>query len=123
MTMSINSTDLDKLAAFYHPDVTVYEGGGINNGWTDYRDRHLGPELKSFQNLQFSHSNVMAHVLAGGRSAYMTATYALKARVGGRDIDAGGLATYVLIRSGDGSWKIHHSHTSSRPPRPAGQSH
>jgi hypothetical protein len=23
-------------------DVTIYEGGGINNGWTGYRDRHLG---------------------------------------------------------------------------------
>lgn len=37
--------DLDQLATFYHPDVTIYEGAGINNGWADYRDRHLGPEL------------------------------------------------------------------------------
>ena len=36
--------DLKKLATFYHPDVTIYEGAGINNGWADYRDRHLGPE-------------------------------------------------------------------------------
>src|SRR5512145_308384 len=49
--------DLDKLATFYHPDVTIYEGTGINNGWVDYRDRHLGPELKAFSNLQFAHSD------------------------------------------------------------------
>ena len=54
---AFNAKDLDKLATFYHPDVTIYEGGGINNGWIDYRDRHLGPELKSFENLQFGHSN------------------------------------------------------------------
>lgn len=23
-------------------DVTIYEGGCINNGWAGYRDRHLG---------------------------------------------------------------------------------
>jgi hypothetical protein len=26
------ASDLDKLAMFYHPDVAIYEGGGINNG-------------------------------------------------------------------------------------------
>ena len=34
------SKDLNKIAAFYHPDVTIYEGAGVNNGWSDYRDRH-----------------------------------------------------------------------------------
>ncbi|MBI1873688.1 MAG: DUF1775 domain-containing protein [Acidobacteria bacterium] len=44
--------DLDRLALFYHPDVTIFEGGGVNNGWADYRDHHIGPELKGFENLQ-----------------------------------------------------------------------
>ena len=47
--------DLDKLAPFYHPDVTIFEGGGVNNGWADYRDHHIGSELKGFENLQFEH--------------------------------------------------------------------
>ena len=62
---AFNAKDLDKLATFYHPDVTIYEGGGVNNGWVDYRDRHLGPELKSFENLQFSHSNTKGDLLPG----------------------------------------------------------
>jgi uncharacterized protein YcnI len=117
---AFNAKDVDRLGAFYHPDVTVYEGGGINNGWADYRDRHLGPELKAFQNLAFSHSNVTVHVLDGGRSAYVAANYSLKARMGEREVDSGGLATYVLVKGSDGAWKIRHSHTSSRPRRPAG---
>lgn len=116
---AFNAKDLEKLASFYHPDVTVYEGGGINNGWADYRDRHLGPELKGFENLQFSHSAVKVNPLADGSAAYVTANYALKAKMGERDVDSGGLATYVLIKGADGAWKIRHSHTSSRPrPRP-----
>lgn len=116
---AFNAKDLDKLATFYHPDVTIYEGAGINNGWADYRDRHLGPELKAFQNLQFSHSDTKVTVHPGGQSAHATSRYTLKAKMGERDIDSEGLATYVLTKGPDSSWQIRHSHTSSRARRPA----
>ena len=114
---AFNAKDLERLAAFYHPDVTIYEGGGINNGWMDYRDRHLGPELKEFENLQFGHSNTKVSVLPGGQSAYATSEYSIKAKMGQREIDSRGLETLVLVKATDGSWKIRHSHTSSRPAR------
>ena len=103
---AFNAKDLDRLAGFYHPDVTIYEGGGINNGWTDYRDRHLGPELKSFENLQFGHSNTKVMLLPGGQSAYATSEYAIKAKMGERQLDSTGLETLVLVKGADGSWKI-----------------
>lgn len=112
---AFNAKDLQQLATFYHPDVTIFEGGGVNNGWADYRDHHLGPELKTMENLQFSHGNLVVHML--GDAAYVTSEYALKARVNGRDVDTGGLETLVLVKVGDG-WKIRHSHTSARR-RPA----
>ena len=119
---AFNAKDLDKLATFYHPDVTIYEGGGINNGWIDYRDRHLGPELKAFENLQFGHSNTKVTILPGGQSAYATSEYAIKAKMGERQLDSTGLETLVLVKGQDGTWKIRHSHTSSRPARrPPGQ--
>jgi ketosteroid isomerase-like protein len=117
---AFNAKDLDKLATFYHPDVTIYEGGGINNGWVDYRDRHLGPELKAFENLQFGHSNTKVTVLPGGQSAYATSEYSIKAKMGEREVDSRGLETLVLLKGTDGSWKIRHSHTSSRPARRPG---
>lgn len=116
---AFNAKDLERLATFYHPDVTIYEGGGVNNGWLDYRDRHLGPELKSFENLQFAHSNMKVQVMPGGQAAYATSEYSLKAKMGERDVDARGLETLVLLKSQNGAWTIRHSHTSSRPRRPA----
>ena len=114
--------DLDKLAVFYHPDVTIYEGGGINNGWADYRDRHLGPELKAFENLQFGHADTKVTMLPGGQSAYATSRYTIKAKMGDRTLDSEGLETLLLLRAPDGAWKIRHAHTSSRPARrPAAQ--
>jgi uncharacterized protein YcnI len=115
---AFNAKDLDKLETFYHPDVTIYEGGGINNGWIDYRDQHLGPELKSFENLQFGHRNTKVLLLPGGQSAYATSEYSIKAKMGDRQLDSGGLETLVLVKSSDGTWKIRHSHTSNRARRP-----
>ena len=116
---AFNAKDLERLATFYHPDVTIYEGGGINDGWIDYRDRHLGPELKSFEDLQFGHSNTKVTILPGGQSAYATSDYTIKAKMGERVLDSSGLETLVLVKSADGTWKIRHSHTSNRPRRPA----
>ena len=110
--------DLNRLAAFYHPDVTIYEGAGINNGWADYRDRHLGPELKMFENLEFAHSGTKVAVLPGGDSAYAVSRYTIKAKMGERMLDNEGLETLLLIKTAEG-WKIRHSHTSGRARRPA----
>jgi len=110
--VAFNSKDMDKLAAFYHPDVTVFEGSGINRGWADYRDNHLGPEMKSFETLQWAHSSVVGHLL-GESSAYVTAEYSIKYKARERNVDIGGIATYVLVRE-QGRWKIRHSHTAAR---------
>lgn len=110
--------DVQRLAPFYHPDVTIFEGGGVNNGWADYRDHHLGPELKDMEGLQFEHRNVVVHPLSA-TTAYVTSEYALKARVKDRDVDSGGLETLVLVKGSDGAWTIRHAHTSARR-RPAG---
>jgi hypothetical protein len=32
---AFTAKDLEKLGTFYHQDVTIYEGGGVNNGWAD----------------------------------------------------------------------------------------
>ena len=112
--------DTDQLASMYTPETTVFEGGGINDGWKNYRDTHLGPELKAFENLEFSHSNVVPHLI-GTDGAYVTAEYALKAKTGERVVDSGGLATYTLLKGG-GAWKIRHTHTSAKRRAPAGGS-
>ncbi len=80
---------LSRLAAFYHPDVTIFEGGHVNNGWVDYRDNHLGPEGKEMEELRFSHAEVVPHVLADG-SAYVTGEYSLATKIEGRAIESEG---------------------------------
>jgi len=114
---AFNAKDITRLAEFYHPDVTIFEGGHVNTGWVDYRDNHLGPELKEMEDLRFAHVEVAPHVLSDA-VAYVTAEYRLKTKVDGRPVDAEGLETLLLVKGTDGAWKIRHSHTSSRR-RPA----
>ena len=118
---AFNAKDLQKLATLYHPDVTIFEGSGINRGWVDYRDNHLGPELKSFQDLQWAHSNIVVHIL-GETAAYVTADYTIKYKTGERVVDSGGIATHVLVKE-QGVWKIRHSHTAARRRAPGGVSY
>lgn len=115
--------DLDKLATFYHPDVTIYEGAGVNNGWADYRDHHLGPELTAFEDLRFGHLNRRVQML-GDRAAYVTSEYFLKATMKERNLDVVGRETLIVEKQADGNWKVRHSHTGSRQrpaPKPSGE--
>jgi ketosteroid isomerase-like protein len=111
--------DLGRLAAFYDPEVTIFEGGGVNRGWVDYRDHHLGPELEEMEAPRLTHTSVAVRALdEDARSACVTSEYRLQTRVKGREVDASGLETLIVSRGAEGPWKIRHSHTSSRR-RPA----
>lgn len=112
---ALNGRNLDRLATFYHPDVTIFEGAGVNTGWVDYRDHHLGPELTAFETLQFTQSDSKVFVAEDGRTAYATFRYTLKAQLKERQVDVAGLGTFVLVKDASRAWKIRHAHTSSRP--------
>ena len=120
---AFNAKSLDRLATLYHPDVTIFEGGGVNRGWADYRDHHLGPEMAEFQKVSFAHTNIVVTALGADRkTAYVTSEYSLKAQMKEREIDASGLETLILLKE-VGAWRIRHSHTSSRrrPTPPSAQ--
>jgi ketosteroid isomerase-like protein len=107
---------LDKIWA-NSEDVTVFESGHANYGWTDYRNSHLAPELKEFKNTKYSFSDMKVKV--DGMTAWATFKYSLAADMGTRKIQSGGLGTAVLEKRG-GRWQIVHWHSSapSRAPAP-----
>ena len=111
--------DLFALDSLYAGDsLTVVEGAGINRGWADYRDHHLGPEVKAMKNFQYRPMDIEVHVV--GTTAWTTFRYTLKADMNGRSIDNVGRGTAILIRRGtstDGRWVVRHIQTSSRARR------
>lgn len=95
--------------------VTGFESGHANYGWADYRDNHLGPEMKEMKNTKYTLSDIRVKV--SGNTAWATFKYAISADVGNRHVEGGGLGTAVLEKRGQ-DWKIVHWH-SSAPRRPA----
>ena len=96
--------------------VTVFESGHANYGWADYRDHHLGPEMKEMKNAKYTLSDIRVKV--SGNTAWATFKYAISADIGTRHIDSGGLGTAVLEKRGD-NWRIVHWHSSAPRRAPA----
>jgi ketosteroid isomerase-like protein len=102
--------------------LTVFESGHANYGWTDYRDNHLGPEMKEMKNTKYSFTDIKIHPV--GKTAWATFKYTIAADVMSngqpRHVDGGGLGTAVL-ENRDGQWRIVHWHSSAprRAPSPS----
>ena len=106
---------LEKLWA-NDESVTVFESGHANYGWADYRDKHLGPEMKEMKNTKYALSDVKVKV--SGNTAWATFKYAISADIGTRHVDGAGLGTAVLEKRGD-DWRIVHWHSSAPRRAPA----
>lgn len=111
--------DLNALDSLYAGDsLTVIEGAGINKGWADYRDNHLGPELKVMKNFNYRPVDIELRIV--GNTAWATFRYTLKADMNGRAIDNVGRGTAILERRAvGGRWVVRHTQTGSRARRPS----
>jgi ketosteroid isomerase-like protein len=94
--------------------LTVFEQGHANYGWADYRDNHLGPEMREMKNTKYGLADMKIHLV--GKTAWATFSYTISANVMDngkeRHIDGGGLGTAVL-ENREGQWRIVHWHSSA----------
>ncbi|MGI8735020.1 MAG: YybH family protein [Pyrinomonadaceae bacterium] len=110
--------DVEALNKFWANDewVSVFESGGADIGWANYRDHHLIPEMKELKNTTHMLSDIRVRV--AGKTAWATFKYSLAGDLKERHIDVNGLGTAVLEER-NGRWLIVHRHTSARRRAPA----
>ncbi|MEO8451608.1 MAG: nuclear transport factor 2 family protein [Gemmatimonadota bacterium] len=103
--------NLAGLDTLYAPEAWVHiiEGSGVNHGWADYRDHHLGPELREFKNFKYRYFAIEPQIR--GTVAWTPFHYELSADMPNGHVDAEGRGTAVLERR-DGRWLVVHLHTS-----------
>ncbi len=93
--------------------LTVFEGGHVNRGWTDYRDNHLGPEMKELRDVRYRLSDIVPHVV--GTTAWATFAYSISgSEINGRTFAGTGIGTAILERE-SGAWRIVHWHSTGTP--------
>ena len=112
---AVERGDLAALDTLYAGDsLTVVEGAGMNRTWAEYRDHHLGPELKEMRAMRYRPADI--EVRTAGDFAWAVFRYALSAELGARKVDVVGRGTAVVARRG-ARWVVRHTHTSGRPRR------
>ncbi|MBI3288083.1 MAG: nuclear transport factor 2 family protein [Elusimicrobia bacterium] len=103
---------LDKLAAIVEPDLSVQEGMHLNRGWADYRDNHIGPEMKEWKEFRVTDPSTVEVTVAGDWAYVLSrATYTIV--LPGKAVVLDSAETFVLRRR-EGAWRVRHVHSSSK---------
>ncbi len=109
---AMEARSVEKLAAVVADDLLILEGTHKNDGWADYRDKHIGPEMAEWKEFKVANP-VVSRLEIGGTLAYAVqeATFTIVAADG--PVVMLGAETYVLGKT-DKGWKIKHVHLSSK---------
>lgn len=110
MSQAGNTAALDTLFA-HDAWVQVIEGAGVNNGWVDYRDHHLEPELERFRNFRLRYFDVEPQVRGNVAWAAFRYEVAFDGPQGHTESEGRGT---VILEKRDGRWLVVHRHTSGR---------
>ena len=107
--------DLTRIEPLMAADMVAFENGQRNDGWQDFRDNHLVPEMK--EPAPPSHTEVIRVVVTPQMGwAYTRADLTLT-RKGGEKVEARLWTVYVLEKRGE-QWKIVVLDWSFYVPRP-----
>ena len=115
-TSGMDKGDLKIIEVVWANDdeITVFEGGGMDKGWTNYRDKHLIPEMKVYKNLKYELSEMSVKV--NGKMALVRSRYLITGEANEKKVESKGLITTVLEKR-NGKWLLIHWHLSaSRKP-------
>lgn len=112
----LKQKDVKKIEASVAPDLVVFENGHRNDGWADFRDNHLLPEMK--EPTSPSKTELIKIKTSAQISWAYTKTEMQITRKSGEQVDAVLWSVYVLEKR-DGAWKIVVLDWSFYVPRPA----
>ena len=106
---AFQSRDLIALKQILADDVVMFEQGAQNLGREDVLNKHLGPELQSFQELSAKYSE--QRVRESGDMATVTRQFSIKAMKQGRVLTFRGSETQGWEYK-EGRWLLTHIHYS-----------
>ncbi len=108
---------VSELAAVVSEDLLVLEGVHKNDGWADYRDNHIGPEMAEWKEFRTAGSR-LSKLEVGSDLAYAVQEATFTIVDGKGPVVLLGAETIVLGKEPKG-WKIRHLHLSVKRVSPA----
>jgi ketosteroid isomerase-like protein len=107
---ALSTGDSTRAIGYLHPDLVVYEGGHAET-LDEYRSGHLAGDIAFSGAVEFT--TTRDAVISGRDNSLYLREYSITGTYRDRAIDARGVETIALARTGEG-WKIRHIHWSSR---------
>ncbi len=109
---AMEARSLERLAAVFDPELFLFEGTHQNVGWIDYRDNHIGPEMKEWSGFKVLETRVVDAVIAA-EVAYVATVSTYRIVMKGKPLSLAAAESFVLVRS-EGRWKVRHLHYSGK---------
>lgn len=109
---ALEARSVEKLEAIVDPGLLVLEGIHKNVGWADYRDNHIGPEMKEWTGFKVQDPKVL-EVAVHGDLAYVVQEATVTISLPEKNVVLASAETIVL-KKGPAGWKIKHVHLSSK---------
>ena len=103
--------DVQALAALFHPDLLVFEAGGVDRGRGAYLEQHLGPELKELERWEFGEPRT--EWIEHGTLAVAQRTFDYTATLKSGKVRRGRATETLVLQLDTGGWRIRHLHWSS----------
>ena len=114
---AMEARSVERLAKVVDPDLVVVEGTGINVGWPDYRDHHIGPELKEMRSLKYMEPRLI-DAFVSGDVAHAVVQARLEIVEEKETVALSAVESFDLRKTAQG-WRIRSIHFSGKrqPPR------
>lgn len=112
---AMQSSDLDAAGKLFFKTSSVFESGGREGSWTEYREHHIGPEIDQIKS--FSIIRGEPESVAGRDSSMAFVAWPIEYRIDlkdGKVIESRGTVTFILVREEGSEYRIRHLHWSSR---------
>lgn len=109
---AFEAKNLTSLGAVVDPELVVLEGTYKNVGWADYRDNHIGPEMKEWKSFRAKNRKlVRAEVTKEMGYVIMELSYEIVLEK--RTVKMNAVDTFVLIPF-QNQWRVKHIHSSTK---------
>lgn len=110
---ALEAKDIGEMSTLVDANLVVLEGVNKNTGWLDYRDNHIGKEMKEWKSYSSKDRKVV--ISANGPSqSYAIVELDFQINLEKKTLRFHGADTFVFIKTKDRGFKIQHIHSSAK---------
>ena len=93
-------SDLEAAEALFAAQSSVFESGGQEGDWQQYREHHIGPELAQIKTFSISRGEPEVQESQDGSMAFVAWPIEYRIVLDQRVVESMGTVTFVLVREG-----------------------